>query len=1086
MLFLFASLVLLTGFSQEENTYLDLKKKADWFKNLNFNDSALSYYLRIEEFQGSQLTDQEFINNKINIAEVLIQQKKFNLSGNRITDLEQFLMSQPAASYDLQAGFLQVKGAQLLGFGQDSAGYYLMKSIEIRSGQHGEADTNLHFAWNKLGNYYLLKGDYGQAYNCHKKALEVSLKKANAGNYQSATSYQNLGISVHLQGNYNEAENYFLKSLEINEKLYDSLNPSLAYIYNNIGKFYHDLSKYSLALKYYNKGEELINKNINDDLRDLLAVIYGNKGNLYTHQGDFQIAISYLHKSQSLFEINISKNLNYYLRTLMDIGVAYEKKGDYKQAVYYYGESAKNPNQPSVVKTYRNLGNLYSNLGQTDSALYFYKKAIQATEHFYGNDSYDMALCYQYLGEALFKSDNDSAIWYYEEALKVLSSRFEQNNRDVAKVRILIGNYRIAKKNYKEAIAVIHDAINGLIGVDYKSYLNGSLISSIPRDLYTPDALYQKSRAQYLLYIDNQNISLLYEGLTNLKLALHIIDLIRSTYYDEESQLILNNNARLVVDLGLLISETLYRKTSSPDYLQEAFQFSEKGKALILLSALRGLEAKTNANLPKEMIDKEDELSQEIALYNNFIYTENQKARPDAAKVTLWNDRLFSLRRAYDSLLIAFQANFPAYYGLKYDYTIIAMDSLSANLPADQVILEYHMADTLLYGICIGKDSYKIKELGRVDKLAEGLESLHIFFLHQDFLNTGMEDYQKFIQAASGLYKMLIDPFKSEIDNKRLVVIPDGELGFLTFDILLTTDVTGATIDFRDLPWLIRTNPISYSSSATIYYEQNIQRHARKPSGKILAMAPSYGSGSETREVTDTAFFSLTPLSGAREEINFISEIFSTKKLFDLKASEFNFKNQAPDYGILHLAMHTIIDNEKPLYSKLIFSAPEGNSPEDGLLNTYELFNLKLKGDLAVLSACNTGTGRLERGEGIISLARGFFYAGIPSVVMTLWEIEDHSSADLMAYFYKNLKKGIPTDVALQQSKLEYLVQADPINTHPYFWAGFVNIGKTSAVSVKSNAMYWKWALYATIFAIALTIAIIFINNRVYFKKKKL
>jgi CHAT domain-containing protein len=218
--------------------------------------------------------------------------------------------------------------------------------------------------------------------------------------------------------------------------------------------------------------------------------------------------------------------------------------------------------------------------------------------------------------------------------------------------------------------------------------------------------------------------------------------------------------------------------------------------------------------------------------------------------------------------------------------------------------------------------------------------------------------------------------------------------------------------------------------------------------------------------------------------VDAISLYYRSRKLFDQKASESNFKKLAPDYGILHLAMHTLIDNQKPLYSKLVFSALDKGSQDDGLLNTYELFNLRLQGELAVLSACNTGTGRLERGEGIISLARGFFYAGIPSVVMTLWEIEDHSSADLMAYFYKNLKDGMPKDVALQQAKLSYLAKSDKLHSHPYFWAGFVNIGLPDPISASPPQQSWKWVLFTLPTLLLIIFGFLFLKRRVYFRKK--
>jgi CHAT domain-containing protein len=229
----------------------------------------------------------------------------------------------------------------------------------------------------------------------------------------------------------------------------------------------------------------------------------------------------------------------------------------------------------------------------------------------------------------------------------------------------------------------------------------------------------------------------------------------------------------------------------------------------------------------------------------------------------------------------------------------------------------------------------------------------------------------------------------------------------------------------------------------------------------------------------------LLPIKGTKEEINAIAGLFQTKKLFDQKATETYFKEHAGKFSILHLAMHTIIDNQNPLYSKLVFSSPEPSSADDGYLNTYELFSLHLTGQLAVLSACNTGSGKLERGEGIISLARGFFYAGIPSVVMTLWEIEDHSSADLMAMFYENLKLGMPNDVALQHAKIGYLAGAGKLHSHPYFWAGYVCIGKNDPVRYARSWKPFYTVLIIAIILFLITTIYFFINRRVYFNRKR-
>jgi CHAT domain-containing protein len=333
---------------------------------------------------------------------------------------------------------------------------------------------------------------------------------------------------------------------------------------------------------------------------------------------------------------------------------------------------------------------------------------------------------------------------------------------------------------------------------------------------------------------------------------------------------------------------------------------------------------------------------------------------------------------------------------------------------------------------------------------------------------------------------MLIRPFENRIKGKRLIIIPDGELGYLSFDMLLAERPAQKPESYHNLNWLINDYPLSYSSSATIFFEQ-LNLRSKKVRKNLLAFAPSYDFLRNRRNAgpSDSILMRLSPMVGTKEEVSAIAGLFSAKIRFDSKATETYFKDHAGEYNILHLAMHTIVDDQNPLYSKLIFTPDPTDSTNDGFLNTYELFNLSLPGQLAVLSACNTGSGKLERGEGILSLARGFFYAGIPNVVMTLWEIEDHSSADLMAIFYENLKKGEPSDIALQKAKITYLKNANKLLSHPYFWAGYVNIGKPGTVnaSVGENSMYY--VLGGIFMLVLMALAYFFINKRVFLVKKR-
>jgi CHAT domain-containing protein len=171
-------------------------------------------------------------------------------------------------------------------------------------------------------------------------------------------------------------------------------------------------------------------------------------------------------------------------------------------------------------------------------------------------------------------------------------------------------------------------------------------------------------------------------------------------------------------------------------------------------------------------------------------------------------------------------------------------------------------------------------------------------------------------------------------------------------------------------------------------------------------------------------------------------------------ASEKEFKNSARDYSILHLAMHALINDKNPLSSTLIFTKTN-DSIEDDYLHTYEIYNMKLNADLAVLSACNTADGVLQSGEGIMSLSRAFMFAGVNNIVSTLWPANDATSSQLMEIFFKNIKEGIPLATALRNAKLTFLKTTDPAHAVPYYWANFILVGNNEPILLNQYS-FWK------------------------------
>jgi CHAT domain-containing protein len=553
-------------------------------------------------------------------------------------------------------------------------------------------------------------------------------------------------------------------------------------------------------------------------------------------------------------------------------------------------------------------------------------------------------------------------------------------------------------------------------------------------------------------------INYLQLGLETYGMAVNVIEKLRSSYQSEESKLLISGLEKNAFLNAIKTSVLLYNKTKNGIYLDEAFKYAEKSKAAVLLSSMRDMEAKQVGDLPAKMKEEEKSLKIELASYNKFIFEEKQNLKVNKDKIKLWSDKVFEINQKYDSLVKVIEFKYPSYYNLKYNSEVIQANSIKSHLANNQALIEYTMTDTILYTIVFTDRQMHILQT-KVDStfpsLIRTFRKIASSEGNQDF---NKANYDQFISCSSQLYKILIEPEKALLKNKRLIIIPDAEIGYISFDILLTRLPKPNETDYRDLPYLIIENSISYAVSATLLFNE-FKKSDKKVERKLLAFAPTYDNIKhvDIKDLTSKRSDRnvLMPIPGVQKEVENISEIFNGSIFEDKQATEANFKAKAGNYGLLHLAMHTIINDENPLYSKLVFYQND-DKQDDGLLNTYELFNMDLNAQLAVLSACNTGAGKLQRGEGVMSLARGFFYAGVPSIVMTLWSVEDYSGVELMTSFYSVLAKGKTKDEALRQAKLNYLQNSDQLKAHPHFWAAYVNIGDTSPL-IMSKRIHHLW-----------------------------
>ncbi len=217
-------------------------------------------------------------------------------------------------------------------------------------------------------------------------------------------------------------------------------------------------------------------------------------------------------------------------------------------------------------------------------------------------------------------------------------------------------------------------------------------------------------------------------------------------------------------------------------------------------------------------------------------------------------------------------------------------------------------------------------------------------------------------------------------------------------------------------------------------------------------------SQTHIRTKSDTNFMKL---NWAEKEVEQISEIIPSSEiyLFD-NATEYEFKRTAHTSRIIHFATHTIINNKSPHNSKLVLK-PDKYGVDDGYLNAYEISNLNINAELVVLSACNTGVGKLVKNEGIMSLSRGFKYAGCPSIIVALWSIDDKATSNIMNSFYSNLMNKNTIAGSLRAAKLDYISNAEPETAAPFYWSGMTLIGKNKYLeNTDSQNLIQKSALY--------------------------
>ncbi|MEM9921808.1 MAG: CHAT domain-containing protein, partial [Bacteroidota bacterium] len=485
---------------------------------------------------------------------------------------------------------------------------------------------------------------------------------------------------------------------------------------------------------------------------------------------------------------------------------------------------------------------------------------------------------------------------------------------------------------------------------------------------------------------------------------------------------------------------------------EQAFIFAEGNKASLLLDAARDNLARDNSGIQDSLLLQESRLKSKMAFYERKIAEARLMPEPGQEETLEgWERELFRLRTQFAELTKAMETSFPKYHQLKYTRGRVTVNDIRQSVLDDQSLLvEFFMGKERLYVFYLSEESLRWKVIEQPADLVAQISRLRDIVSSRPDSESFVENCQTYGRLAAVLYsELLADGVQMATGLSRLLIVPDDALNFLPFELLLTEAPEADVQDYRGsaMDYLFRRFRVSYNYSASLLVV-NRQREFTERRESFLGMAPSFGSSIAAERACDRE--EQYNLRCNVPEVEHIHNILGGKMFRNVEANKEAFIRESGDYRVIHLATHACLDENDAMLSKIFFS--------DGDLSIYELSKMDLQADLIVLSACNTNTGILLKGEGVASVARGFSLAGCASSLTSLWSVDDCATSEMMQFYYDELGEGRSKDEAIQRAKLSYLAQADKASSHPYFWSAFVQLGDTKPL--EAGRTWWQFLLY--------------------------
>jgi CHAT domain-containing protein len=796
----------------------------------------------------------------------------------------------------------------------------------------------------------------------------------------------------------------------------------LAQLESNVGSIYHHLDQYRDALRFYDRAREIFTRH--QDQMGLTDACF-NSANQYTQLNEFEKALALYQEAQAGYEkLDMPLMVN---QTDYSIAWLYFLRGRFQESLDLFARvraktSALGDN-PLEALCDLDLAEVYLQLNIYEDALesarlaaeqfeqlkmdYEYAKAkmclgiahrhlndfpaaeqemrearrVFLTE---GNQVYT-ALTNVYLCDGLIHQRAwDQAIQLCEEAKRLftqqkLPTKAAYAELQQARMKLFMGDVDAARSLCQSALALIGEAEAPWLKYQCWHLLGNSLQQA------------GQEQAAYEHYLE----------------AVEYLEAMRSSIrVDEFKCTFLRDKLRVYEDLVELCLQA-----GTEEKIEEAFMYAEAAKSrsvVELLATDRSIASKVQDPSVRQLHEEWKQLREELDYY--YTRLNHYESRSEQRPVWLGMELQQEVREREQHLARLARRLWreDAEYASLRSAPRIGPREVCQRLAEDEVLIEYYLVNGRLKVFALSRDDVRVfNDVTTAEVTAPLLRRLKFyldkFTLGESYIQTHLDSIERFTrQYLEKLYAALIKPIESCLEGKKIILVPHDFLHYVPFHAL-----------YDGQQYLADRHEISYCPSAGTYALCVDKAQKAAANGQVLIMG-----------VSDDA----TPF--IRREVAAVQFLWDDVHVFLEEEATLNkLKRYAPACRLLHLASHGVFRRDNPMFSALKLG--------DGWLNFYDVFNLRLQADLVTLSACETGMNEVFPGDELFGLMRGFLYAGAPSLLVSLWKVNDRSTAKFMYWFYAGLSKGLSKRAALQQAQL----MVRQTYQHPYYWAPFILMG---------------------------------------------